>query len=333
MSLQNTQYFGADADWARFSSERGLALKEPPYPPVTLDIYADRDAQKISEGEWETSHPLLNVGYSSRTERVSVRDGTRIEIKISRSLRVDPGEKLPLLFVTHGGGWVQGTHITEEAWLLWPLFQGFDLVVVSVDYRLAPEHKSPIYLNDCWDVLRDVSGRADELKFDTSKVILAGSSAGAGISASLAQLARAEKLPVKGVLLNVPVLCDYRHFPKDEYEYTSYEQCIGTVLGGREMKAIWQLVIRDEQAGKDPLVSPMLGDVANLPPHGVFVAGQDPLRDEGIAYAKKLESGGVKTSLKVYPGVPHTFAEIWDLQATHRFWGDVRLWLRQVLEA
>jgi acetyl esterase len=333
MSLQNTRYFEADPDWARFSSERGYALKEPPYTPVTLDIHADRDAQKISEGEWETSHPLLNVGYGSRTERVSVEDGTRIEIKISRSLRVDPEAKLPLLFVTHGGGWVQGTHITEEAWLLWPLFQGFDLVVVSVDYRLAPEHKSPTYMNDCWDVLKDISGRSDELKFDSAKVILGGSSAGAGISASLAQLARTEKLPVKGVLLSVPVLCDYRHFPKDQDEYTSYDQCMGTLLGGREMKAIWEMVVPDEQAGKDPLVSPLLGDVTGLPPHALFVAGQDPLRDEGIAYAKKLESAGVQTSLKVYQGVPHTFAEIWELNTTHRFWGDVRHWLTLRLEA
>lgn len=332
MPLQNTNYFESDPDWSRFSSERGYTHKQPPYAPVTIDIWADRDAQKISEGEWETSHPLQTVGYSSRTERVTVRDGTRIETKISRSCRVDSEERLPLLFVTHGGGWVQGSYVTEEAWLLWPLLQGFDLVVVSVDYRLAPENKSPIYMTDCWDVLKDVGGRSDELRFDPNKIILAGSSAGAGIAATLAQLCRAEPMPIQGVLLNVPVLCDYRHFPKDEYEYTSYDQCQGALLGGGEMKAIWDIVVPDDQAGQNPLISPFLGDAGGLPPHAVFVAGQDPLRDEGIAYARKLKASGVAASLRVYQGVPHTFAEFWELNTTQRFWGDVRAGLKTLLE-
>ena len=332
--LKNAHYFNSDPDWARFSSERGYTLKQPPYGPVTIDIQGDREAQRITEGEWEISHPLRDVGYSSRIERVQVGDGASVEIKISRSMRIDARAKLPLLFVTHGGGWVQGTHITDEAWLVWPLFQGFDLVVVSVDYRLAPENKCPTYMNDCWDVFQNVMGRADELRFEAEKVVLTGSSAGAGIAASLSQLARDKfkKTPVRGVLLNVPVLCDYRHFPKDDYEHESYEQCMGTLLGGGEMRCIWDIVVPDDDAGKDPLISPLLGDLAGLPPHAVFVAGQDPLRDEGIAYAEKLNKSSVSTILHVYQGVPHTFAEFWDLNATQRFWGDLRASLSDMLK-
>jgi acetyl esterase len=333
MSLKYAHYFDSDPDWLRFASEHGYPIKEPPYAPVTLDIEADREAQKISEGEWETCHPLRDVGYSPRIERVQVRDGEKVEVKICRSTRVDSEQRLPLLFVTHGGGWVQGTHITEEAWLLWPLFQRFEFVTVSVDYRLAPENKFPTYFNDCWDVLINTVARADELNFDKQKVILAGSSAGGGIAASLSQRARVENMPVRGVVLNVPVLCDYRHFPKDDYEYTSYDQCMGTLLESSEMKQMWDVVIPDEHAGKDPKISPFLGDVKGLPPHAVFVAGQDPLRDEAIAYAEKLKSNGVLTTMHIYPGVPHSFAEFWDLKATQKFWGDLRASVRTLLRS
>lgn len=74
---------------------------------------------------------------------MQVRDGAAIEVKVSRSMQVDDQQLLPMLFVTHGGGWVQGTHITEEARLLWLLLQGFDMVIVSVYYRMAPEIDLP----------------------------------------------------------------------------------------------------------------------------------------------------------------------------------------------
>lgn len=331
MSLKNAKYFESDPDWDAFSAKNGYSLKLEPYEVAQFDIPGDRYAQSISEGEWETSHPLRDVGYTSRFEKVAVRDAEEVSIKICRSTRVSKDQKLPLLFVTHGGGWVQGTHITEEAWLLWPLMQRFDFVSVSVDYRLAPEHKYPAFINDSWDVLNDVLGRADELGFDKAKVLLAGSSAGGCLAASLSQQARSAGLAIRGVVMNVPITCDPRHFPTSEYEYTSYEQCFGTLLGGGEMRQVWDVVVPNNEDGKSALVSPLLGDLAGLPPHAIFVAGQDPLRDEGIAYADKLESSGVKTTRHVYQGVPHTFAEFWDLQMTQKFWGDLRAAVRNLL--
>jgi acetyl esterase len=327
----NAKYFETDPDWHEFASKHGYALKTEPHEVGDLsDVAGNRTAQNISEGEWETSHPLRDVGYTSRFERVPVRDGEKVWIKICRSTRVNKDEKLPLLFVTHGGGWIQGTHITEEAWLLWPLMQRFDFVTISVDYRLAPEHKYPTFINDSWDALKDVLARSDELVFDRNKVLLAGSSAGGCIAASLAQQARDAGVAIKGVVLNVPITCDPRHFPAGDYEYTAYKQCFGTLLSGPEMEQIWEMVVPAEQ-GKSPLVSPLLGNVTGLPPHSVFVAGQDPLRDEGIAYAEKLRSSGIKTSQHVYQGVPHTFGEFWDLTMTQKFWGDLRAAVRSLL--
>ncbi len=310
MALKYAHYFDSDPDWERFASERGCSLKPPPYAPATLDLQSDREAQRISEGEWETQHPLRDVGYSSYSTRVQVRDGEHIWIKICRSTRVPANTKLPLLFVTHGGGWVQGTAITEEAWLLWPLLQGFDLVTVSVDYRLAPEHKYPTFINDCQDALQNVLSRSEELNFDPSQVILTGSSAGGCLALILAQQARDAKWPIKGVISNVPITCDPRHFPREEYEYTSYAQCGGALLSSGEMMEVWKkIVLPDELAGRSPVISPLLGNVAGLPHHAMFVAGQDPLRDEAIAYAEKLKTAGIDTTLHIYQGVPHNFAE------------------------
>ena len=324
MALKNTHYFASSPDWERYSTLNRYPLRHPPYKPVKLDIVADRREQTISESKWSASHPLSDVGYSSRMEHVQVRDGAKIEIKVSRPIRIDERTPLPLLFVTHGGGWVQGTHVTEEAWLLWPLFKAFDLVVVSVGYRLAPESEAGTHIRDCLDALQAVMRRTDELCFDHDIVILAGSSAGAGIAASLSHIARYHgDMPVQGVLLNVPVLCDYRHFPESEYEYTSYEQCMGALLGGGEMRAVWDMVVPDNETGKSSFISPMLGTLEQLPPHAVFVAGQDPLRDEGIAYIEKLRKSEVRTASFVYPGVPHNFAEFWELDTTERFWGDL----------
>ena len=80
------------------------------------------------------------------------------------------------------------------------------------------------------------------------------------------------------------------------------------------------------------MISPLLGELKGLLPHAVFVAGQDPVRDEGTAYAEKLEKRGASTISYVYQGVPHNFAEFWQLSATQKFWGDVKASLREMLK-
>lgn len=330
----HSHYFESDPDWAHFAAKNGYSLKAPPYETPRLDLPSDRAAQHVSEAKWASEHPLISVGYDSTASTVRARDGFEIPIKISRPVtsRVAGDKPLPLLFVTHGGGWVQGTHITEEVWLLWPLYEHFDLVIVSVEYRLAPESAAPTYIDDSWDAMTHILARSEELHFDPGRVVLAGSSAGGGVAASLSQAARAENVNIHAVLLNVPVLCDYRHFPESGYSYTSYEECGGAFLSSGEMRAIWDIVVPSPEGGLDPKVSPLLGDLEGLPPHVIYVAGQDPLRDEAIAYAEKLVKAGVKTSTTVYQGVPHNFGEFWSLEVTQRWWVDLRKHVREILE-
>jgi acetyl esterase len=135
----------------------------------------------------------------------------------------------------------------------------------------------------------------------------------------LAQRARDKGQRIAGVVLNVPVLCHPGVFPVERYEQGSYEQCFGTVLTGEMMRQVWGIYLGEAEEQAKIRASPLLGDARGLPPHVLVVAGQDPLRDEGLAYAEILKEAGVRVELAIYKGLPHIFGEIWDLESTKRF--------------
>lgn len=340
-------HFTIDPDWESFASKNGYPYpsntgppSSGPIQPLEINVADARDGQAEEDTEWTANHPLEAIGYEAKLITFKVRDGTEISVRISHPgsarLREKGKTALPVLFVTHGGGWVQGSHLSEEAWLLWPLYEHFEFVVVSVEYRLAPEHPFPTWIEDSWDVLENLFS-PDESKFsnlgielDLQRVMLAGSSSGAGISAVLSQMCRDHAILISGVILNVPVLCDYRHFPvkyTDADRLSSYKQCVETYSSGA-MVFVWNLIQPSQSSGSDPKASPLLGECSDLPRHMIFVAGQDALRDEGIAYATKLSESGVEVDLEIYDGVPHNFAQFSELKATIRF----REYLRSALD-
>ncbi|KAK3177461.1 hypothetical protein K4F52_009752 [Lecanicillium sp. MT-2017a] len=337
------EHFTFDQDWKTFAEKNGLPLpsneipKQGPIEPLDIDFSQARPYQAQADADWAAGHPLQSVGYISQLKTFAIGGGVEISVKTScpsidrlKKKGTLAPYKLPTLFVTHGGGWVSGSHISEEAWLLWPLYADLDLIIISVEYRLAPEHKFPAWIEDSWEILcqlvTDKSPFTSDLgvSCDLSRLILAGSSAGATITAILAQRCRDTAKPLLGVVLNVPVLCHYQHFPSEAGTSGSYQQCTETYLGSREMAACWDAVISPSSLGADPQVSPLLGVTTGLAPHLIFVAGRDCLRDEGILYATKLEEGGVTTKLHVYSGVPHNFAHYEELEATGQFRQDLK---------
>lgn len=347
--MSDPDHFTSHPEWAAFATSEGFPLPSEatasvskPMKPLKFDITAARNAQDKADREWAARHTLESVGYVSQSVTVKARDGSDLNIKISYPKNSRFGARttrrpLPVLFVNHGGGYISGSHISEEAWLLWPLYEEFDLFIVSVEYRLAPEHKFPAWIEDSWDTLRLVVSHDDKIfsnisvQVDSKKVILAGSSAGAGICAVLSQMCRHEGILIIGVILNVPMLCYYKHLPNNR-TISSYQRCCTALPDTCALLWTWELLTQSPMAGNDIWISPLLGDCQGLPRHALFVAGQDPLYDEGIAYAQKLKESGVVVDLKTYNGFPHHFAQFWELNATKIFWTDLRNAIRDWLD-
>lgn len=149
-------YFALDPDWKAFAEKNGLPVPSNDIPgpgrvePLDIDFSQFRPQQEEADAEWAAKHPFDSVGYTSQTKHFEIRGGAQISVKVSypTSERLEKKGyslpcKLPVLFATHGGGWVSGSHVSEEIWSLWRLFADLDIVTISVEYRLAPENQFP----------------------------------------------------------------------------------------------------------------------------------------------------------------------------------------------
>jgi acetyl esterase len=195
-------------DWEKVINDPArpdLALKTSPPPDEPFDIPNQRARLAEEEGMWSSRNPPSNWGYESKDETIPTRDGQGITAKIywPQGSSRNSTTPLPLLFVAHGGGFIQGSPIIEEVFMIKTILENFKFVVVSVSFRLAPEWPFPTQLNVVEDALTWSVANAERLMIDEAKVYLAGSSAGAALTAVLAQVVRDKRnVEVSGVLLN-----------------------------------------------------------------------------------------------------------------------------------
>jgi len=213
-----------------------------------------------------------------------------------------PGGPRPLVVYLHGGGWVLGSLDTSEAFCR-RLALSADCVVVSVGYRLAPEHPFPVPVEDAEAALRWAHDHASEIGTDTSKLVVLGDSAGANLAAVVARRARDAGGPlIARQILAYPVT-DHR---LDRPSHARYGTCwpLTTV----DLAWFWDLYLPKLGDRGHPDASPLRADVINLPRATLIVGGCDPLRDEGLAYAKHLVAAGVPLDLHLYEGQIHGFA-------------------------
>ncbi|EXJ84559.1 hypothetical protein A1O3_05228 [Capronia epimyces CBS 606.96] len=274
--------------------------------------------------------PQPGQEYSVVDQEAPVRDGSRIGLRVYKPL--DPPTNAVLVLKAHGGGWVVGSHEVEEVENRFLAAQG-SAVVVSVDYRMAPAYKYPYAINDCFDVLKWCKSHAFKLGIDPEKIIVAGGSAGGNIAAVLAQKARDEGVSgLVGQILNIPVTCHPKLFPSDKYEYGSYQQNKdSTVVDAPRMDWFWHQYLPNADA--EVYASPLLAkDLSNLPPALIQVAGMDPLRDEGLAYAEALKAAGVPVTLKIYKGLPHGFYMFPQLKQSQEYWDSCVQFVQQVAQ-
>ena len=223
------------------------------------------------------------------------------------------GERSPLLFFVHGGGMMYGDLDSHDA-LCRFLAERADLRVLSVDYRLAPEHPFPAAVDDCWASYQHVSEHAEEFGADPERIAVGGDSAGGYLSAVVAILAAEAGVPVRHQLLIYPVTNMHE---KSESRRLFGE---GFFLTTAFMDLAEASYLQGHDDRRDPRVSVYFTEKVpeNLAPAHVVTAGFDPLRDEGEAYARLLADAGVAVELKRYPGFIHGFANIVGVGRTNR---------------
>jgi acetyl esterase len=208
----------------------------------------------------------------------------------------------PAIVFFHGGGFVVGDLESHDATCR-ELASGIDCVVVAVDYRLAPEAKFPAAPEDCYSATLWVSREAGSLGIDATRIAVAGDSAGGNLAAVVALMCRDRSGPsLAHQLLVYPVTDNCFDTPSYKANGSGY------FLTENTMRWFWHHYLEKESDGDDFLASPLRAtDLSGLPPATVLTAEYDPLRDEGRAYAARLEDAGVPTIYTDYPGVFHGF--------------------------
>ena len=215
-----------------------------------------------------------------------------------------PGEILPVVLFFHGGGWVHGTLDTHDR-LAAILAVQAQCAVVSVHYRLAPEHPFPAAWEDALASLKWIKQHSANLGIDANRIALAGDSAGGNIAAAAAQAVAGDPA-ILHQLLFYPALdgrCSALSYAEDHAGFLSSDQ----------MRWYWDQYAPGDLRN-DPRASPATAAIdPRTAPATVIVAGNDPLRDDGAAYTAMLEAANVPAVLHEYPGAIHGFASLFGI--------------------
>ena len=236
-------------------------------------------------------------------------DNGRIDVRVYRP---DASEPLPLLVYAHGGGFVF-CDLDSHDGLCRNLANLVPAVVVSVDYRLAPEHRWPTAAEDLYAATRWAVDHAADFGADPSRVVVGGDSAGGNLAAVTTLMARDRGGPnLAAQLLLYPVIS--ADFDTDSYRLFGQ----GFYNPRPALQWYWDQYVPQVGDRQNPYASPLHGDHHGLPPAVVILAGHDPLRDEGIAYADALEAAGVPVTRRPFEGGIHGFMTMPMLDIAHQ---------------
>jgi acetyl esterase len=274
----------------RMARARGVPLH-------ALNPEQARQAYEMGSGLLDLpGHPLARV----QDLRIPVRDGAFIGAR----LYAPAFEQLPVLLYFHGGGFTIGSVATHDA-LCRHLSYLAHCAVLSVDYRLAPEHKFPTAVHDAWDGLQWLAREAAVLGLDGTRIAVGGDSAGGTLATVSAIQARDAGLPLALQLLFYPGCAAHQNTPS----HRTYAR--GFLIEEEHISWFFGHYVRSPADREDWRFAPLLApDVEGVAAAWIGLAECDPLVDEGIQYADKLRAAGVPVELEIYRGVVHEFIKM-----------------------
>lgn len=231
----------------------------------------------------------------------------------------------PVYVSIHGGGWVFGTLDTHDPFCQ-NIAEQANIIVVSIDYRLAPEHKYPAAFNDCYATVDWVKNHIQDWAGDSSKLVIGGISSGGNLAAAVALKAKEEKHPFfQAQVLICPVM-------QHSFETDSYQKYAdGYFLTKKDMEWFWNQYLEKAEDGEQPYSSPLLAsDISGLPSTLIVLAEFDPLHDEGRAYGNKMKAMGVQVKTITYPTIHGFTSKIQEFDICKKAIADISQFLREL---
>ncbi|OKL63988.1 hypothetical protein UA08_00122 [Talaromyces atroroseus] len=320
---------------ADIDPELAETLKKITIPPIPEDANPDAVIARV-RAYMKAQHkaPDPDSGVTEQDIFYPARDGHQLRARVFQPSEAPAASSpAPLLVYFHGGGWTIGSP-EDTAPSCRRLVQNLGVVCIAPKYRLAPEHPFPAGINDAWDAIRWIAANAESVLSSSSSssslpfpvslsrgFLVGGSSAGANLAAVLAHLARDDgaetlKQPITGSFLLSPMImppetvntlpADWKY--KEIYLSRTQDACKKDPILSPVLQKIFYTSVNGDP--RSPLFAPYIWPTghANLPRTYLQVCGMDVLRDEELIYEQVLrEENGVETRFDIYPGMPHTF--------------------------
>ncbi len=276
------------------------ALLGPPQPAFEMTSLPV-DVLRSFVRDSSTAIPPLRVPLAGVIDGAIPGPAGRLACRVYTPVGAGP---FPRVAYFHGGGWVVGDLDTQDM-ICRALAHGASAVVLSVDYRLAPEHRFPAAVDDAYAATCWAAARASELGGDPARLVVAGDSAGGGLAAAVALRARDEGGPRLRAQIVMYASCNYPSVKTA----SAREFAAGPILTEAAIDYFWAQYLRDPAVDQHhPWASPIrAAEHRGLPPAFVASAELDPTRDDCEAYAARLASAGVITECRRYAGAPHGF--------------------------